>query len=103
MSEDNPNAAAASGPVPEHEVLEKKLTALIGKYVLELPAGFDRESDLARAGLDSMALMQLLILIENNFGLMLSEADLSRENFTCIRSLAALIRERLLEKNSNEM
>jgi acyl carrier protein len=50
-----------------------------------------------------MALMQLLILIENNFGLMLSEADLSRQNFTSIRSLAALIRERLLQKSGHAM
>ena len=99
MAEENPPA----NPVPEPEVLEQKLASLIGKNVLDLPTTFDRDADLARAGLDSMALMQLLILIENNFDLMLSEADLSRENFTSIRSLAALIRERLLQKNSNAM
>ena len=77
------------------DLLEQKLAALIAANVLELPAEFDMESDLARAGLDSMALMQLLILIENHFQLMLSEADLSRENFTSIRTLAALIRRRL--------
>ena len=77
------------------DLLEQKLAALIAANVLELPPGFDMESDLARAGLDSMALMQLLILIENHFQLILSEADLSRENFASIRTLAALIWKRL--------
>jgi len=97
MPEDHHTASA--GPVPDPDVLEQKLFSLIGKNVLELPAGFDREADLSRAGLDSMALMQLLILIENNFDLMLSEADLSRENFTSIPSIAELIGERLSQKN----
>ena len=42
--------------------LEQKLIGLIGQNILHLSDDFDRESDLARAGLDSMALMQLLIL-----------------------------------------
>jgi len=84
------------------DLLEQKLAALIAANVLELPAGFDMESDLARAGLDSMALMQLLILIENHFQLILSEADLSRENFTSIRTLAALIGLRLLQNSQTD-
>jgi len=78
--------------------LEQKLTALIAENVLDLPAGFDPESDLVRAGLDSMALMQLLILIENHFDLMLAEVDVSSENFLNIRTLSGLIQQRLLQK-----
>ena len=33
------------------------------------------------AGLDSMATMQLLLLIEDRFGIWLPEEDLTRENF----------------------
>jgi len=99
MSANHPSPSQPSGSVPEPLILEQRLFSLIGKNVLELPAGFEVTADLGRVGLDSMALMQLLILIENHFDLMLTEADLSRENFTSIRSLAALIRERLLEKN----
>lgn len=76
--------------------LEAKLNALVREHLLETAPEFTLDSNLYDAGLDSMAIMQLLILIENHFGLMLDEADLSRDNFTSIRSLARLIRERLL-------
>ena len=95
MPENNTQSVTTAGV----DILEEKLFTLIGANVLELPPGFDRDADLSRAGLDSMALMQLLILIENNFGLMLSEADLSREKLNSIRSMAALIRQRLAEQN----
>ena len=98
MPEATPSCDTSASPAsqPDHLLrLEQELFSLIAKNVLNLPGGFDFESDLARAGLDSMALMQLLILIENNFGLVISEADLSRERFTSIHSLASLISERL--------
>ena len=80
------------------EELEKKLVKLIAENVLELPTDFDRESDLAKAGLESMALMQLLILIENHFDLILAESDVSRQNFLNIRTLSSLIQLRLSQK-----
>ena len=80
------------------EELEKKLVKLIAENVLELPTDFDRESDLAKAGLDSMALMQLLILIENHFDLILVESDVSHQNFLNIRTLSSLIQLRLSQK-----
>ena len=80
------------------EELEKKLVKLIAENVLELPTDFDRESDLAKAGLDSMALMQLLILIENHFDLILAESDVSRQNSLNIRTLSSLIQLRLSQK-----
>jgi acyl carrier protein len=83
----------------ESPALEERLVAMIGKELMQLPAGFDFDADLYRAGLDSMALMRLLILIENHFGLMLAESDLSRENFASIRNIAGLIRNRLQEKH----
>jgi acyl carrier protein len=43
-----------------------------------------------------MAIMQLLLLIEQKFGVMLPESDLSRENFNDIRSLARLLEKRLV-------
>ncbi len=88
---DHPPAVTTDLPA-----LEAKLNALIREHLLETAPEFTPDSNLYDAGLDSMAIMQLLILIENHFGLMLEEADLSRDNFTSIRSLARLIRERLL-------
>ena len=76
---------------------ESRLASLISQNLFELPPGFAMDGNLYHAGLDSMALMHLLILIENHFGLVLAEADISRENFGSIRSLCALIRERLAQ------
>ena len=95
MLENNPRQPIQPAPISEPSDLEEKLAAMIGKELLDLPSEFDWDADLYRAGLDSMALMRLLILIENHFGLILTEADLSRENFASIRKLAALIRLRV--------
>jgi acyl carrier protein len=89
-----PHPSAPSCPAPDPASVEGRLLGLIAKNLFELPPGFDLDTNLYHAGLDSMALMHLLILIENHFGLMLAEADISRENFASIRSLSALIAER---------
>ncbi len=75
--------------------LEGGLTELISGNLLETGPSFNAESNLYEAGLDSMAIMQLLLLIEQKFGVMLPESDLSRENFNDIRSLAVLLEKRL--------
>lgn len=76
--------------------LEGGLTELITGNLLETGPSFNVESNLYEAGLDSMAIMQLLLLIEQKFGIMLPESDLSRENFNDIRSLARLLEKRLV-------
>jgi acyl carrier protein len=53
------------------------------------------------AGLDSMAIMQLLILVEEEFGVNIPESDLTRENFSNIRHLAHLIHERKPSADEN--
>lgn len=65
------------------------------EHVLEIGPGFEIDSNLFKAGLDSMGIMQLLILIENHFSLVLGEVDISKVNFVSIRSLAAIIHMRL--------
>lgn len=76
--------------------LESGLIELIAQNLLETGPTFNADSNLYEAGLDSMAIMQLLLLIEQRFGIMLPESDLSRENFNDIRSLARLLQARLL-------
>ena len=71
--------------------IEQRLLALISEQLLDPRNKFSATSDLYAEGLDSMAIMQLLILIEERFSVRLSEADVTRENFSSVRHLASLI------------
>jgi acyl carrier protein len=49
-------------------------------------------TDLFAAGLDSMGIMQLMILLEERFGVRVPESAVTRENFATVASLAAMVR-----------
>ena len=68
-----------------------KLLEIVAHDILEVGPDFDEHSDLFDAGLDSMAIMQLLILVEHNFGVRLPAAKLTRANFSSIADLARLV------------
>lgn len=75
--------------------LERALLLLVRDHLLDGAASdLDVLTSLSDAGLDSMAIMQLLLLIEQRFGLWLPEEDLTHENFACIRSLARAVARR---------
>jgi acyl carrier protein len=75
--------------------LEHDLLRLVREHLLDgIDDDFDALSSLPDAGLDSMAIMQLLLLIEDRFGIWLPEEDLTRDNFACIRSLARAVLRR---------
>ncbi len=79
-------------PIPSQEALEKQLVELLRERLLETTAPMDADTDLYTLGLDSMAIMQLLILVEEEYGVALPESSLTRENFSTARQLAHLIR-----------
>jgi acyl carrier protein len=85
----------ATQPIPQQESLEQQLVQLVSERLLETQPGFDVDSNLYESGLDSMAIMQLLILIEEEYGVALPESELTRQNFSTVRSVAGLIRARL--------
>ena len=68
-----------------------KLLELVSQDILEVGPDFNAQSNLFDAGLDSMAIMQLLILIEQNFGVRLPAAKLTRANFSSVADLARLM------------
>jgi len=74
--------------------MEQQLVQLVSERLLETRPGFDVDSNLYESGLDSMAIMQLLILIEEEYGVALPESELTRQNFSTVRSVAGLIRAR---------
>ena len=83
-----------SQPIPALENLDQQLVTLVSERLLETQPGFDADSDLYEAGLDSMALMQLLILVEEEYGVSIPESALTKQNFSTVRHLSQLIRER---------
>ena len=83
-----------SQPIPALENLDQQLVTLVSERLLEVQPGFGPESDLYEAGLDSMALMQLLILVEEEYGVSIPESALTKQNFSTVRHLSQIIRER---------
>ena len=75
----------------DHRSRRARLFELVSKDILDAGPGFDELSDLFDAGLDSMAIMQLLILIEQNFGVRFPIAKLTRDNLSSVADLACLL------------
>ncbi|MFV0337865.1 MAG: acyl carrier protein [Chthoniobacterales bacterium] len=79
-------------PLPETAILEKELFDLISTRLLKIPPGFGVEANLLDVGFDSMTVMQLLVLIEEKYGITLADEDLLLENFQSTTALATLLR-----------
>lgn len=62
-----------------------------GEGLLELDWDFPEDGDLFAAGLDSMAVMQLVVAVEDQYGVELGPDDLTRENLATPITLARLI------------
>lgn len=73
--------------------MEEELIELV-REVLDTEEALTSQSDLFAAGLDSMGIMQLLLGIEDRFGVAMDPADLSRENFSTVAKIAALLAEK---------
>ena len=58
----------------------------------EDPEVFDEHDDLLAAGLDSMAIMRLVLFIENEFGVELPDDELAPENLQTLSRLEHWIR-----------
>ncbi len=78
--------------VPPLEILDQQRVVLLRERLLETDAPVAPGTDLYTLGMDSMAIMQLLILVEEEYGVALPESSLTRENFSTARQLAQLIR-----------
>ncbi|MCW1914446.1 phosphopantetheine-binding protein [Luteolibacter sp. GHJ8] len=74
--------------------MEDDLIELIRTEILDTPETLTPQSDLFAAGLDSMGIMQLLLAIEDRFGVAIDPADLSRDNFSSVAKIAALVAEK---------
>lgn len=58
---------------------------------MELDWDFPEDGDLIAAGMDSMAVMQLVVAVEDRYGIELAPEDLTKENLATPVTLASLI------------
>ena len=79
--------------MPEMSVkeIEELLLREVASILLTDPETVTVDAPLHSLGMNSMAFVELLVVIENAFGLKLMETDLTKEDFQTVRSLASCI------------
>jgi acyl carrier protein len=80
-------ASAAPFPIPTAE----RVREIIAGQLLELPDNFNESSNLFEAGLDSMAIMQLLLILEENFGVIIPMGEVTHDNFSTTKGIVELV------------
>lgn len=71
------------------------LRTLINDQLFAVDDSVADDSDLFAEGLDSMALMQLIMLLEQEFGITLGPEDLNRDYFETLANLSELVTRKL--------
>jgi acyl carrier protein len=74
------------------------LLEILSTEILENTPDLDERTDLFEAGMDSLGTMQLLVRIEQRFGLQLPAAMLTKENASTVTGLVGLMDEADLRK-----
>ena len=73
--------------------IAERLLVRLRTDLLEAGPDFGIDSDLFAAGLDSMAIMQLTLIIEEEFGVPLPDRVITRATFSSARRIAEVVRE----------
>ena len=76
---------------PDASSLAAQILHLVQAELLETGEDFTLDSDLFEAGLDSMAIMQLTLLLEREFGVSIPENLIVKSTFSTVRSLAQVV------------
>ena len=71
--------------------LVTSLRVLIDEQLFALDESVTSTSDLHAEGLDSLALMQLILLLEREFSITIEPEDLDRENFSSLERMAYFV------------
>jgi len=73
------------------EKLEQRIFTILRDDLLSVGDEFTVDSDLVASGLDSMAVTQLMLAIEESTGVWVDESLLTPDNLASARSLAACV------------
>lgn len=69
------------------------LLEILSKEILENRPDLDERTDLFETGMDSLGTMQLLVRIEQRFGIQLPAAGLTRDNASTVAGWVKLMQE----------
>lgn len=72
--------------------LDEELREMIARHLIDSGRELSSDADLFAEGLDSMGIMQLMILIEQRYGVVIPAGKVTRENFGTARAMACLLR-----------
>ena len=75
--------------------LEQRIFDIVRHDILSVDESFTKESNLIEAGLDSLALTQLMLAIEENTGVWVDESLLTEETLASVKTLSELVHESL--------
>ena len=83
-------------PMPAPSVSAQSIMdLLISEQILETDLPLEPDTDLFSQGLDSVAMMTLILQIEDRFGIALAPAEMKREAFATAGSLALFLNGKL--------
>ena len=72
-------------------IITARLLTIISTELLEVGSDFNEHTNLFDSGFDSLATMQLLIRLEQQFGIQLPVSSLTKDNFSTVADLEKLI------------
>jgi len=75
----------------DRESLTRRIFEILRDDILEVDASFTPRSDLVEAGLDSLAVTQLLLALEESTGIWVDESLLTPENLASAETLASCV------------
>ncbi len=77
------------------EALVARVFEILRDDLLDAGPGFTPRSNLVESGLDSLAVTQLMLAIEESTGVWVDESQLTPENLESAETLAACVHEQL--------
>lgn len=93
MSRRTPAPARRIVGVPgfDREAVIQRLATFINTHIMASGHPVQPGDDLQSAGLDSMALLKVLLFVEAEFGFWIPDEDLVEDNVASVRALASYI------------
>ena len=83
-----------SGP----EEIQSRLMEFLGREVFSPETVLTEDTDLIASGFDSFSLVNLMLFVEQTYGLWIPEREITEATFKNVRSLAAVVFRLLHER-----